>query len=130
MNKSQLTQRLAAQANLTRADAQRAIDVLFSPKSGVISGALREGQVVQINGFGRFEAKERSARTARNPRTGAEIEITPSTGAAFRPARILKEAISGFSASSLPVLGADKPGVDTHEGGGGMKDRSFPTPTL
>lgn len=93
MNKSELIQQLASRADLSRADAQRAVDALFSVENGLIAEALRTGDKVQITGFGSFETKKREARKGRNPRTGKEIDIAASTSAAFRAGKGLKDAI-------------------------------------
>jgi len=93
MNKSELVQSLANQANLSKADAQRAVDALFNASNGIIANALKAGDKVQITGFGTFETRQRKARTGRNPRTGTEIRIGPSTSASFRPGKGLKDAI-------------------------------------
>lgn len=93
MNKSELVQQLASRANISRADAQRAVDALFSVDNGIISQALKSGDKVQITGFGSFETKRREARKGRNPRTGKEIDIAASTSAAFRPGKGLKDSI-------------------------------------
>lgn len=92
MNKSDLVQDLAAQANLSKADAQRAVDALFNV-GGIISGALKKGDKVQITGFGTFETRTRKARTGRNPRTGKEIKIDASVSPSFRAGKGLKDAI-------------------------------------
>lgn len=94
MNKSELVQQLASRANISRADAQRAVDALFSVDNGIISQALKSGDKVQITGFGSFETKHREARKGRNPRTGKEIDIAASTSAAFRPGKGLKDSIT------------------------------------
>ena len=94
MNKSEIVQQLATRANISRADAQRAVDALFSVDTGIISQALKSGDKVQITGFGSFETKRREARKGRNPRTGKEIDIAASTSAAFRPGKGLKDSIS------------------------------------
>jgi DNA-binding protein HU-beta len=94
VNKSDLTQKLAERTNLSKAEASRAVDALFSPDGGIIAEALKSGEKVQITGFGSFETRQREARTGRNPRTGKEIDIAASTSAAFRPGKSLKDAIS------------------------------------
>ena len=71
----------------------RAVDALFAPEGGVISGALRAGQRVQITGFGTFEAKHRKARMGRNPRTGQAIHIAATKTPAFRAGKGLKDSI-------------------------------------
>ncbi|HEX7119544.1 MAG TPA: HU family DNA-binding protein [Longimicrobiales bacterium] len=93
MNKSELVQNLASKANISKADAQRAVDALFNAGSGVIATALKRGDKVQITGFGTFETRKRKARTGRNPRTGKEIRIGPTTSPSFRAGKGLKDAI-------------------------------------
>ena len=97
MNKSELVQQLASRADLSRAEASRAVDALFSVENGLIAEALRSDQKVQITGFGSFEAKHREARTGRNPRTGKEIKIAASKSPAFRSGKGFKDALSSNS---------------------------------
>jgi DNA-binding protein HU-beta len=93
MNKSELVQALADRTNLSRVDATRAVEALFSPDDGLITQTLKSGERVQITGFGTFETKERKARTGRNPRTGREIKIGPTVSATFRPGKALKDSV-------------------------------------
>lgn len=93
MNKSDMVQALADRTGLSKADATRAVEAVFDPDNGLIAEALRGGDRVQITGFGTFEAKERKARTGRNPRTGTEIKIGPTVSASFRPGKALKDAV-------------------------------------
>lgn len=93
MNKSDLVDALAGQAGMTKADASRAVDALFSPYGGVIAAALKGGKRVQITGFGTFEAKQRKARVGRNPRTGQAIQIRATKTPVFRGGKGLKDAI-------------------------------------
>ena len=93
MNKSELAQKLAERTNLSKSDASKAVDALFSAGGGIISEALKSGEKVQITGFGSFETRHREARTGRNPRTGKEIAIGASTNAAFRAGTGLKDSI-------------------------------------
>ena len=92
MNKSELAQKLAERTNLSKSEAMKAVDALFST-NGIIAEQLRGGGKVQITGFGSFETRSREARTGRNPRTGKEISIAASTSAAFRAGKGLKDAI-------------------------------------
>ena len=75
------------------AEAQHAVDALFGAGDGVIANALKGGQRVQITGFGTFEAKQRKARTGRNPRTGETIKIAATKTPSFRAGKGLKDAI-------------------------------------
>lgn len=93
MNKSELVQNLASKTDMTKADAQRAIDALFNTKDGILTRALKKGDRVQITGFGTFETRQRKARTGRNPRTGEEIRIGPTTSPSFRAGKALKDAV-------------------------------------
>jgi DNA-binding protein HU-beta len=93
VNKSELTQKLAERTNLSRTEASRAVDALFSVDGGIIAQALKSGEKVQITGFGSFETRSREARTGRNPRTGKEIKIAASKSAAFRAGKGLKDSV-------------------------------------
>ena len=68
MNKNELSAAIAAKAGLTRKDAEAALCAM----SDIIAESLKNGEKVQIVGFGAFEVKERPARKARNPKTGEE----------------------------------------------------------
>lgn len=93
MNKSELVQSLSSRADIKKTEAQRVIDSLFGSDDGIITSALKQGDRVQITGFGTFETRERKARTGRNPRTGEEIQIAASTSPSFRAGKGLKEAV-------------------------------------
>ena len=93
MNKSDLVDELANSTGITKAEASRAIDALFSTEEGIISRALKKGDRVQITGFGTFEAKKRKARTGRNPRTGETIKIAATKTPSFRAGKGLKDGI-------------------------------------
>ena len=94
MNKSDLVDALADATGMTKADAGRAVDALFSPDGGILARTLKKGGRVQITGFGTFEAKSRKARTGRNPRTGETIKIKAAKVAKFTPAKGLKDALN------------------------------------
>jgi DNA-binding protein HU-beta len=93
MNKSDLVDALTSNTGMTKADAARAVDALFSPDGGIIAGALKAGNRVQITGFGTFESKHRKARMGRNPRTGQAIHIAATQTPGFRAGKGLKDAI-------------------------------------
>ena len=84
MNKSELTAALAAKTGLAKKDAEKALNAVVD----VITETLSAGDKVQIVGFGSFEVKERPARTARNPRTGEEIQTKPPRPPFSRLARL------------------------------------------
>lgn len=90
MNKTELINAVAKAADLSRKDADKAVTALFE----VVTDALKNGDKVQIVGFGAFEAKERAARVARNPRTGEEIEIPASKAVSFKVGKALKDEVN------------------------------------
>ena len=89
MNKSDLIEHIAAQADLSKAAAGRALDAL----TAAVRGALKKGQSVTITGFGTFAVTKRAARTGRNPRTGAAIKIKAAKVPKFRPGKALRDAL-------------------------------------
>lgn len=93
MNKTELIEALAAEVNLSKADAGRTIEALFGD-SGLLAREMKAGGRVQITGFGSFQAKKRSAREGRDPRTGATIQIKAATLPHFKAGQALKDALN------------------------------------
>ena len=93
MNKAELIDALAGEANLPKAEATRAVEALFSER-GVIAKALKSAEKVQITGFGTFQAKARAARTGRNPATGGTITIPAQITPTFKAGQGLKDALN------------------------------------
>ena len=91
MNKSQLSAHVAAETSVTRATADRLVDAVFS----AIADALARDETVAIAGFGKFDVRSRAARTGRNPRTGEPVAIAASRTPSFKPAKALRDAVSG-----------------------------------
>ena len=90
MNKSELIAAVAKEADLTKKDAEAAVNAV----TGVITDALKAGDKVQIVGFGTFETRARAARTGKNPRTGETIEIEASKVPAFKAGKALKDTVN------------------------------------
>ena len=91
MNKAELIEAVAAAAEISKKDATEAVDaVLDSVKS-----AVAKGDKVSISGFGIFEKSERSARTGRNPQTGAAVQIAATSVPKFRAGAEFKKTVSG-----------------------------------
>ena len=95
MNKTQLQKTLAARANITQAEAATVLEVLFDTHGGIIPDALNRGSAVAIRGFGTFEVKQTRPRLARNPRTGAAVQVAAQRRPSWRPARPLKARLNG-----------------------------------
>lgn len=89
MQKPELVAAVVQETGLDKKDASKAVDAVFS----TIQDALAKGEKVQLIGFGNFEVRERAARKGRNPQTGAEIEIAASKVPAFKPGKVLKDAV-------------------------------------
>lgn len=81
MNKSDLINKIADDANLTKVQAQAALNSFLD----ATSGALKSGDKVILVGFGTFSVAERAARTGRNPQTGKEIKIAAKKVVRFKP---------------------------------------------
>ena len=90
MNKAELVDAVANAANLSKADAGRAVDAVVNS----ITNALKKGQQVSVVGFGTFSVKHRAARSGRNPRTGDTINIAASNVPGFKAGKALKDAVN------------------------------------
>ncbi len=90
MNKSDLIEHIAQQADISKAGASRALEAAID----AITEALKNGDSVSLVGFGTFVATEREARTGRNPRTGVAIKIAKAKVPKFRPGKALKDALN------------------------------------
>jgi len=91
MTKAELIESVASKVDLPRATAERAVNTMFDE----MVAALKEGDKVNISGFGTFSVSTRKARTGRNPKTGESIEIAASRAAKFKPGKTLKDEING-----------------------------------
>ena len=89
INKQSLVEQVAEKTGLTKKDATAAVDALFDG----IQTSLKDGEKVQVIGFGNFEVRERAARQGRNPQTGEAISIAASKVPAFKAGKALKEAV-------------------------------------
>jgi DNA-binding protein HU-beta len=90
MNKSELIDQIAADAEISKAAAGRALDAAVA----AVKQTLKKGGSVTLVGFGTFHVGKRAARTGRNPRTGATIKIKSAKIPKFRPGKTLKDALN------------------------------------
>ena len=90
LNRSDLVSAIAAKADLTKADADKAVAALQE----VLIESLAAGEAVKVTGLLSVERVERAARTGRNPRTGEEIKIPASTTVRFKAGKGLKDAVN------------------------------------
>ena len=89
MTKKEIVAKAAEEAGISKAKAEVAINATF----GEIASTLKKGEKVTFVGFGTFSTSYRKARTGRNPRTGASINIAASTVPKFKAGKALKDAV-------------------------------------
>ncbi len=87
MNKAELVTKIAEGAELTKVQAQKALNSFIA----VTTTALKAGEKITLVGFGTFGAVNRAARIGRNPKTGKEIKIAAKTNGKFTPGKSLKD---------------------------------------
>lgn len=89
MNKTELVAKVAEKAELSKKDAEKAVNAFVdSVKEGLV-----KGDKIVLVGFGSFETKKRAARKGKNPQTGEVINIAASTVPAFKAGKALKDAV-------------------------------------
>ena len=90
MNKAELINAVAAAADVSKKDAEAVIAATLD----AITAAMKEGEKVQLVGFGSFEVKKRAARVGRNPQTKEAVEIPASVVPVFKAGKALKDAVA------------------------------------
>ena len=91
MNKAELVLAVAEKAEISKREAEAAIDAAFA----VIEAALLKGEAVKVSGFGVFARKERAAREGTNPSNQSKIVIPASATVSFKVSKSLKEKLNG-----------------------------------
>lgn len=90
MNKTQLIEAMSAKTG----DSKKATTEALNAFIEVVSEAMKNGDKVQLVGFGTFEVRNRAARKGKNPQTGAEIKIAACKAPAFKPGKALKDVVN------------------------------------
>ena len=90
MNKADLVESVRSAADITRAEAEAAVEAMVSS----VMTAVSSGERVTVAGFGTFNPSARAARTGRNPQTGEPVRIAASTAVRFAPASAFKQALN------------------------------------
>lgn len=90
MNKADFVTSVAESAEISKADAGRAVDAMIE----VVKKTLKKNDSVTLVGFGTFQVRKRAARTGRNPRTGETIKIKASKVPGFKAGKALKDAVN------------------------------------
>lgn len=89
MNKAALVEKVHSILSTTKVQAENVVDTIFD----TITDSLKKGDEVSVAGFGIFSAKQRAARSARNPRTGEMVQVSAMKVPKFRAAKALKDAV-------------------------------------
>ena len=89
MNKTELVNAVSADTGLTKKDAEKAVVSVINS----ITASLKEGDKVQLVGFGTFEVRNRAAKQGHNPRTGEPMTVPASKLPAFKAGKALKDAV-------------------------------------
>ena len=90
MNKTELINAIAGNSGLSKKDSEKALTATID----AITGALRDGEKVQLTGFGIFDVKDRAARIGRNPKTKEPIDIPATRTPQFKAGLLLKNAVA------------------------------------
>ena len=90
MNKTELIAAIAEQAEISKKDAEKALKAFVD----VVTEQLKEGEKVQLVGFGTFEVSERASREGRNPQTGKTMKIAACKAPKFKAGKALKDAVN------------------------------------
>ena len=90
MNKTELIAAIAEQAEISKKDAEKALKAFVD----VVTEQLKEGEKVQLVGFGTFEVSKRAAREGRNPQTGKTMKIAACKAPKFKAGKALKDAVN------------------------------------
>ena len=90
MNKTELVAAIAEKTELTKKDSEKALKAFMD----VVSEELKQGEKIQLVGFGTFEVTKRAARTGKNPQTGKAIKIAASNAPKFKAGKALKETVN------------------------------------
>lgn len=98
MTKAELIEEVSRVVEMSRKESEVIVDTIFKS----IVQALRNGEKIEIRGFGSFRTRERQARIGRNPKTGARVEVPAKRIPYFKPGKELKELVNGPAATAEP----------------------------
>ena len=100
MTKADLVDKVTSLGDLTRRDGEIIVDTLFE----AVIGALKSGDKIEIRGFGSFRTRQRNARTGRNPKTGAKVDVPAKRVPFFKPSKELRDSVNpGGAKKSTPA---------------------------
>lgn len=105
MTKADLVEKVTSLGDLTRRDGEIIVDTLFD---SVIS-ALKSGDKIEIRGFGSFRTRQRDARTGRNPKTGAKVDVPAKRVPFFKPSKELRDSVNPGTAAKAEAIDPHHP---------------------
>lgn len=113
MTKADLVDKVTSLGDLTRRDGEVIVDTLFE----AVIGALKSGDKIEIRGFGSFRTRQRNARTGRNPKTGAKVDVPAKRVPFFKPSKELRDSVNPSGAAKAKIAAAktvDPEHIDPH----------------
>jgi integration host factor subunit beta len=112
MTKADLVDQVTAIGDLTRRDGEVIVDTLFD----AVIGALKSGDKIEIRGFGSFRTRQRNARTGRNPKTGAKVDVPAKRVPFFKPSKELRDSVNPNGAVKAKAVAkkAETDHIDPH----------------
>jgi len=102
MTKADLIRDVGKAVELSSKDSEVVVDIIFDN----IVKSLREGDKIEIRGFGSFRTRQRNARVGRNPKTGARVDVPAKKIPFFKPSKDLKDLVNSGQAATTAAAGA------------------------
>ncbi len=90
MIKADLIKKLSKDMNITKQEAEKGVNIFFD----TIKEAIKNGEEIELRGFGSFRIRNRSSRSGRNPRTGKPVKVPAKKVIYFKPSKILRQMIN------------------------------------
>ena len=114
MTKADLIRDVAKAVEMSAKDSEDIVDTIFDN----IVKSLREGDKIEIRGFGSFRTRQRNARIGRNPKTGARVDVPAKKIPFFKPSKELKDLVNGAPPSAAPPAPSSQPAPPSAGGSG------------
>ncbi|MGB9604408.1 MAG: HU family DNA-binding protein [Bryobacteraceae bacterium] len=105
MTKAELIEEVSRVVEMSRKESEVIVETIFES----IVRALREGDKIEIRGFGSFRTRQRKARIGRNPKTGARVEVPAKRIPYFKPSKELKDLVNGAGKPPEAAAPAEEP---------------------
>src|SRR5436190_8411338 len=110
MTKADLIEEVSRLADLTRKDSEVVVETIFDS----IVRSLHAGDKIEIRGFGSFRTRQRNARTGRNPKTGAKVDVPAKRVPFFKPSKELRDSVNPNGAAKSSPKKSETADIDLH----------------